>query len=210
MRLVGTYDGKAQTTTIAFESNCHTDGYPLVDRAIFYNADFDLSSPALPLAGAILFGAFCGESLEFNGPRLSLDVAAALQILLPHLRAVTPIDPLKRDLFMSGGEVHCAEAGARAAEDIQLRAGSTQLSRVTWSGDFTAPKGGTPNLSRGTVFTNAPLVARDAGLVSIAIGLMFGGSRIGRLHVQDGDSITRWPAIKAALLSVGVELCTIA
>lgn len=209
MRLVSSYDGKAQTTTIAFETNCYTDGFPLIDRAIFYNSDFDMSSPAVPLAGAILFGAFCGESIEFNGPRLSLDVASALQILLPHLRSVAPVDGMKRDLFTQGVEVHCAEAGRQAPAEVELRTGAVHLSSVSWSGDFAATRGVPPNLKRGAVFTNAILVAGDNGLVSIATGLLYGGSRIGRLHVQEGDVIPRLDAIKAALFSVGVELCTI-
>jgi hypothetical protein len=207
MRLTGSYDGKAQTTTIAFESNCHTDGFPLVDRAIFYNADFDLSSPAFSLAGAILFGAFCGESIEFNGPRLSLDMVVALQILLPQLRAVAPVDGLRRDLLKSGEEVYCAEAGAPAASGIELRTGAVQLSSTTWSGDFAGMRGALPNLSRGAIFTNAFLVVGDSSVVSIATGLLFGGSRIGRLHVQDESVSPRLGAIRAALFSVGVELC---
>lgn len=211
MRLVGSYDGKAQTTTIAFESNCHTDGFPLVERAIFYNADFDLSSPAFQLAGAILFGAFCGESLEFNGPRLSLDMAAAFQVMLPQVRAAAPVDPLRRDLFTSRGEVHCSEASEDATTaGITLRTGSTQLSSVTWSGDFAGKTGASPNLTRGAVFTNAMLIAGDPGLVSIAIGLLYGGNRIGRLHVQGAAGTPRLAAIKAALLAVGVELTSIA
>ena len=64
MRLTGVHDSEIHTVRIDFETNCHTDGIPLVDKAIFYNVDFDLDSPAFPLAAALLFRRYCGEYLK--------------------------------------------------------------------------------------------------------------------------------------------------
>lgn len=202
MRLSVTHDEATETTSICFASNCHTDAVPLVDRAIFYNAAFDVTSPAAALAGAVLFADYCGESLEFDGLSVSLDLVAGLQRMLPQVRAVTPVDSMRRDLFRPGIEIACAEAGRDGMGRIALRGGSVQLSRLSWSGDFPV----SPPEERGAIFTNAMLVAQSSTRVSIAMALLAAGNGASRLHVEAGPD-EDFSSVVAGLRMVGVELC---
>jgi len=206
MRFVVTVDADTRCTAIDIAGNCFTDTLPLVQRVIFYNAEFNDAGPEMALAAAVLTRRYCGELFEMVGLKLPIDVAEAIRTLIPRATGVFPVDGT--DCALSTGEQSIVFI---EASQPRLPVPGPVL-QIEWSGDFVDPATRRCGDFRyGRYLTNAALLA-DHVEVSIAIGLLEAGMKCGRPHVPlpRGVPSARYAEIVAALRLVAIDLHLVA
>lgn len=192
-------------TRIELVANSHSDSWPMLRRLIFRKTPIDLGTQSLPLAAAILTRAYCGDVFEFAGIKIGSDYADAIRVLLPAQANVVNVDGFNRSF--STGEVDVAVNRAGKAATSESHAGNIPLARVDWSGDFVdVTTRNSAGFAFGTVQTNAALFA-DPFSVSVAVGLLHGRDRCGKLFVSPPATDRRhYDAVSQALRIVGVTL----
>lgn len=207
MRIKATYDGSRESLVLTLTSSTYTDAMPLVQRITVANARPDWKNGAFVLGCAILLHKHIGETLEFEGgPVVGSDFAEAIRTALSQVAQVTPLVPADRTLNLA--EMDIASLPARR-RDLALPVDAVvPMMTVDWSGDFVPPgERRSTDAVAGRYFTNAGLVA-DETTVSIALGLIIGGSRIRRLVVPvDGATdLALCQRLAPALAIAGIAL----
>ena len=192
-------------TRIELVANSHSDSWPMLRRLIFRKMPIDLAAQSVPLATAILTHAYCGDVFEFAGLKIGSDYADAIRALLPAQANVINVDGFNRSF--STVEVDIAVNRAGKAATSEPHAGSVPLARVDWSGDFVdVTTRNSAGFAFGAMQTNAALFA-DPFSVSVAVGLLYGRDRCGKLFVSPPATDRKhFEAVSEALRIVGVTL----
>lgn len=201
------YNRDRNATTVWVSTNCYTDSLPLVSEIVFSGVEFDIKTNAFHLGTAVLLSEHAGEVVEYLDRKVGGDFAEAIRSVLRSHGNVAPLDTHDRALAAGEIDVACFPARYRNVS-WPVTNDLTPLQLVDWSGDFVTPgTHSTQSQAVGRIFTNAGLVA-DETLVSICIGLMHAGNRVGRLLVPlaEGVPASRYAHVVRALAIAGVTL----
>ncbi|MGV3490082.1 MAG: hypothetical protein ACO1OG_02060 [Devosia sp.] len=192
-------------TQVELVSNAYSDAWPMLRRLTFRKMPIDLGSQCLPLATAILTRNYCGDVFEFEGIRIGTDYADAIRALLSPQANVINVDGFNRSFATAEVDVMVNRAGKSA--DQPQHTGTAPLARVDWNGDFVDPQTrSSANFAFGAVQTNAMYFA-DPFSVSVAVGLLFGRDKTGRLIVSPPAADKKQlETIRDALRIVGITL----
>lgn len=205
MHYKASYDATLGETQVDLTSNNYSDAWPMLRRLVFRKMPIDLAAQCLPLAVAILTRSYCGDVFDFAGIKIGSDYADAIRTLLGPQANIVNVDGFNRTFSTAEVDIMVDRAG-KAANPPQ-HSGTAPLARIDWSGDFVdANTRSSAGFAFGAVQTNAAFFA-DPFSVSVAVGLLFGRDRCGKLLVaQPAADRRQYEAVRELLRIVGITL----
>jgi len=188
--------------------NCHGDSKPLIDILHFDRLHQKVSPDTAALVGAVLASRWCGDVLELQAMKISVDFGDAIRLLAPDARFVSPIDGYRRQLCEGRLDLMVAPAKFAAMVLATERQDDGLARLVTWGGEFVDQHDhNSAGYIAGEISTNANLLVPDWE-VSVCLGLLVGGLGLRSLTVPKPERkhARNFERAADAMRIVGVQL----